>query len=65
MCAEDRSCQAGEGRGKQGHILYAIIFMASRNMLEAISVKFLIASLTSTLLMGQIVQMPELPGPSC
>lgn len=37
----------GRGRGKQGHILYAIIFMASRNMLEAISVKFLIASLTS------------------
>lgn len=34
-------------------------------MLEAISMKFLIASLTSALLMGQIVQMLELPGPSC
>lgn len=35
------------------------------NMLRAISMKFLIASLTSALLMGQIVQMLELPGPSC
>lgn len=32
-------------------------------MLEAISMKFLIASLTSALLMGQIVQMQALPGP--
>lgn len=32
-------------------------------MLEAISMKFLIASLTCALLMGQIVQMRELPGP--
>ena len=56
----------GRGGGeKQGHILYAIIFMAEKNMLEAISMKFLIASLTSALLMGQIVQMLELPGPSC
>lgn len=34
-------------------------------MLEAISMKFLIASLTSALLAGQIVQMQALPGPSC
>lgn len=32
-------------------------------MFEAISMEFLIASLTSALLVGQIVQMQGLPGP--
>lgn len=58
----------GMGRGRErggGCIRDAIIFMAYRNMFEAISMEFLIASLTSALLVGQIVQMQELPGPSC
>lgn len=45
--------RAGE---EEGHILYAIIFMAWRSMLEAISMKSLIASLPSALLMGRTAQ---------
>lgn len=35
-----------------------------KNMFEAISMEFLIASFTPALLVGQIVQAQELPGPS-
>lgn len=51
-----RRGQAGAGE-EEGHILYAIIFMAERSMLEAISMKFLIASLPPALLMGRTAQM--------
>lgn len=61
-----REVAAGMGRGRErggGCIRDAIIFMAQRSMFEAISMEFLIASLTSALLVGQIVQMQGLPGP--
>lgn len=46
-------------------MLLSLWLRGGENMLEAISMKFLIASLTSALLSGQIVQMQALPGPSC
>lgn len=55
----------GGGEKQDPAILYAIIFLVEKNMLEAISMKFLIASLSPALLVGQVVQTLELPGPSC